>query len=514
MNDSRTSNSLKNIIASVGSQLFNLILSFVSRTVFIQVLGVEYLGISGLFNDVLSMLNMAELGFGTAMTFSMYKPLAEKDYDTLARLTHFYKKVYRIIAATITIIGLALIPFLPYLVNLENEIDHLVLYYILFLASHVASYLVVYKTTVLYADQKNHILIKNQAYWTTAQTIIQLIVLWLTHNYILYLVIQVLFVYGANFYNSHIASKYYPYINKKVQLPKEKTKGIFKDVGSAFLYKIANVLINATDNTLISVLISTEMVGYYSNYNIIVGKLKGIVGTIFYSLIASIGNLLAKEEAKRQFQVFQLMQTVCQIICTFCTTCLVLLEEDFIRVWLGNEFVLGGLVLIAIVTVFYLNIILSPITSFREAAGFFRKTKYVMLWTAATNLILSIILGKLIGLSGILFATALSKVLTHFWYEPLLLFRDYFKKSCSIYFLEILKGLGITFVSIILARVGSSWLVPQNWIELILKGIIVSIVSLIVIVLCYRKTEGYALMYQKIKSILAIASVKLLKKRH
>ena len=122
MSNSRTSNSIKNIIASICSQLLNLVLSFVSRSVFIQVLGVEYLGISGLFNDVLSMLNMAELGFGTAMTFSMYRPLAENDYNTLAGLTHFYKQVYRIIALTITIIGLVLIPFLPYLVNLEHPI--------------------------------------------------------------------------------------------------------------------------------------------------------------------------------------------------------------------------------------------------------------------------------------------------------------------------------------------------------------------------------------------------------
>lgn len=502
MENSRTSNSLKNMAASVIYQLLNLLLSFVSRTVFIQVLGVSYLGISGLFSDVLSMLNMAELGFGTAMTFSMYKPLAEKDYDTLAGLTNFYKRIYRIIALAIAVIGLLLIPFLPYLVNLDQEIDHLVLYYVLFLASHVASYLVVYKTTVLYADQKNHVLIKYTAYWNTAQTLVQLLVLWITHNYVLYLIIQVIFVYGSNFQKSRVADKAYPYINKKIKIPKEKTKGIFKDVGSAFIYKIANVLITATDNTLISVLISTEMVGYYSNYNIVVAKLKGIVGTVFYSLIASIGNLIEKEGSERRYQIFQLMQTVCQIICTFCTVCLLLLEEDFIRVWLGNSYVLGTLALISIVIVFYLNIILSPITSFREAAGLFRKTKYIMLWTAGLNIAFSIILGKIMGLPGILFATALSKLLTHFWYEPVLLFRDYFKKSCSIYFIEFIKGIIITVATIVIAKIATFWIIPQNWLELILKGMIVAVVSIVVVVLCYHKTEGYNIMFDKCKSIL------------
>lgn len=512
MGESRTKNSLKNMSASVIYQVLNLGLSFVSRSVFIQVLGVSYLGISGLFSDVLSMLNMAELGFGTAMTFSMYKPLAENDYDTLAGLSHFYKKIYRMIAIVIAVIGLLLIPFLPYLVNLEQNIEHLELYYILFLASHVASYLVVSKTTVLYADQKNHILIKYTAYWNTAQTIVQLLILWGTHNYILYLIIQVLFVYGANFHKSYMADKLYPYLRKKVVLPREKTKGIFKDVGAAFIYKIANVLITATDNTLISVIISTEMVGYYSNYNIVVGKLKGIVGTIFYSLIASLGNLIVKEEPKRRYQVFQAMQTVCQIICTFCTTCLFLLEEDFIRVWLGEEYVLGTTVLFSIVVVFYINIILSPITSFREAAGLFRKTKYIMLWTAGINIALSIILGKIVGLPGILYATALSKLLTHFWYEPVLLFKEYFKKPSIIYFKEIMKGIVITGLSIFMAKILSCWLVPNNWLELMLKGCMVAIISIVIITSCYRNTEGFEIMYRRLKLLIINMTKKFTKK--
>ena len=160
MGESRTSNSIKNVSASIIYQLLNFILSFVSRSIFIQVLGVGYLGINGLFNDVLSMLNLAELGFGTAMTYSMYKPLAEKDYKTLAGLTQFYKKVYRIIALSIAGIGIILVPFLHNLVNLEQDIPNLEIYYLLFLASNVASYLVTYKTTVMYADQKNYILVK------------------------------------------------------------------------------------------------------------------------------------------------------------------------------------------------------------------------------------------------------------------------------------------------------------------------------------------------------------------
>lgn len=514
MSNSRTKNSLLNMAASIGYQLVNLVLSFVSRTIFLQVLGVGYLGINGLFNDVLSMLNMAELGFGTAMTYSMYKPLAEKDYDTLAGLTHFYKKVYRIIALTIAVIGVALVPFLPHLVNLEHDIPHVELYYLLFLASNVASYLVTYKTTVLYADQKNYIMLQRGAVWHTAEVLTMLLVLWLTKNYTLYLVTQVIFVYGRNFYMSHLASKHYPYLSKKVTLPKEKTKGIFKDVGSAFLYKIANVLITATDNTLISVLVSTEMVGYYSNYHIIVGKLSNIVGTLFSSLIASLGNLIAKENEDRRYQVFQTMQSFSLIISTFCVSCLTLLEDDFIRVWLGEEYVLSPLTLIAIVINFYLVIALKPVTSFREAAGLFRKTKFIMLWAATLNIGFSIILGKIWGLSGILLATSISKLLTYFWYEPKLLFQDYFHRPCSQYFLEMLKNVGITLLSIGVAWLASCWLVPESWLALIGKGVLVAVVSLVVTALSYHNTEGFRMICARGQSIFGGLLQKLSRKQN
>lgn len=501
MSNSRTKNSLLNMGASVVYQLLNLVLSFVSRTIFLQVLGVGYLGINGLFSDVLSMLNMAELGIGTAMTYSMYKPLAENDHETLAGLTQFYKKIYRIIAFTIAAIGVALVPFLPYLVNLETDIPHVELYYLLFLAGNVASYFVVAKTTVLYADQKNHVLIKYTAYWHVAEILTMLAVLWLTKSYTLYLMTQIIFVYGQNIHKSRVADRYYPYLNDKVRLPSEKTKGIFKDVGSAFIYKVANILLTATDNTLISVLISTEMVGYFSNYRMITAKLGALVSTFFSSLIASLGNLIAKENAEKRYEIFTIMQSLSLIFSTFFASCVFLLASDLVRVWLGEGYVLNTLTLSAAALNFYVSVSTMPVTSFREAAGLFRKTKFIMLWTAALNIFFSITLGKMIGLSGILFATALSKLLTCFWYEPKLLFREYFKKSCKLYFLEMLKAICITAVTIAFASGVSFWFAPENLVQLVCKGVLVASASMIVVVSCYRKTAGFQMLFRKIQSM-------------
>lgn len=503
--DTRTQNSMKNIIFGFGNQLLLLILNFINRTVFLQCLSVDYLGISGLFSDILTMLSLADLGFGTAMTFSMYKPLAEKDYERLAGLVDLYKKIYRVIACAITALGLILIPFLQYLVKLDSDLPYIKVYYILYLANTVASYFVVYKTTIINADQKGYIITKYNSIFNVIQTIVMTIFLFLTKNYIIYLCVQVAFTYSRNIYTSHVAQKMYPFINKKVKISWEEAKNIFVNIKSVFIYKISGVLLNATDNTLISIFLGTTVVGYYSNYTMIINKISNLISTLFYSLTASLGNLIIKENKEKRYQVFQIMQSVSVILSTVCITCVFFLLEDFIRVWLGESYVLDKLVLIAVVLNFYLGISLFPIWTFREATGLYRKTKYIMLLTAFINLILSIVLGKWIGLAGIIFASAISRVVTYFWVEPKLLFKTYFGKSCMVYFISVGKSMLVTAVVFIIEYFCARLIVPQDWIMLIVKALEVGGISLAIVVLFYYRTEGFKLLVNKTKSVLRIA---------
>lgn len=498
--ESRTKNSFKNITYSWINQILAIILGFVSRSIFLYCLSVDYLGIQGLLGDILNMLSLADLGFGTAMTFSMYKPLAEKDYDKLAGLTNFYKKIYRVIAISIMCIGVALIPFLKYLINLDSDMPNLTLYYLLSLANTVASYLVVYRTSIINADQKSYILTKYQSVFSILSTIATSAFLLLTHNYAVYLTVQVLFTYARNFYSSYIARKMYPFLEKKIQLPKEETKGIFKNIGSVFLYKISSVLINATDNTLISVIVGTAFVGYYANYTMLVTKLTAFINTLFYSLTASLGNLIIKEGEERRFQIFKIMQSVSVILSTFCVTCVLNLQQDFIYVWLGKEYQLENIVLYALVTNFYFSVSLLPIWVFREATGLYQKTKYVMLSTAVINIIISIMLGKMIGLAGIIFATSISRLLTYFWYEPKLLFKAYFGHSCKVYFISVLKSLIVTVLICVAVFFLSTKIIVNGWISLILKGVVVTGVTGGLEYLIYHKSEGYILLRDKVKS--------------
>ncbi|MFR0530276.1 lipopolysaccharide biosynthesis protein [Limosilactobacillus reuteri] len=500
MERSRTANSIRNILFSFSYQIITILLSFINRSIFIFILGINYLGISGLFNDILMMLSLADLGFGVALTYSMYKPLADHDYNRLAALTNLYRKVYRIIALAVTVIGLLLVPFLKYLINLKHPIPHITLYYLMYLANTVASYLVIYKTSILTADQKDYILNKYRSYFSILQTLFMTLFLWITHNYFVYLLVQVIFTYIQNFYCSYIAGKMYPFINQKVEMPIKDVKEIFKNLYSVFLYKISGVLLNATDNTIISVMIGTGMVGYYSNYSMITVRLSGLINTIFYSLTASLGNLVVKEMPEKRYRVFLVMQSISSIFSTTCVICLMLLTQDFIGLWLGKSYVLSSYTLCAILLNFYLGIILLPIWVYREATGLYQQTKYVMVITAIINVVLSIYLAKKMGITGVLLASAISRLVTYFWYEPVLLFKKYFAESSWVYFRHIIINMLITIIISVLEILTIGKFIPDNWGMLLIKALIVGATSLSLVILFYSRSGGFSLILKRIRS--------------
>lgn len=504
MQDSRTKNSLRNVSYNFMNQLVMLLTRFVNRSVFIQVLGVEYLGINGLFSDILQMLSMADLGFGTAMVFSLYKPLAEKDEEKIASLIGFYRRVYHVIAISISLVGIGLVPFLKYLVNLEKDLPYMEIYYLFFLANTVASYLVVYKTSILTADQKGYISAKINSTSNLLRTIVMTVFLYVTKNYFVYLTLQVIFTYATNYYVSRQAEKLYPYINKKTKLKLDESKNIVKNIKSVFIYKLSGVLVTASDNTIISVLVGTIWVGYYSNYGLIVNQLINFFNTLFSSLSASVGNLVISEDNDKRFEVFNVLQTASMIICSVSTACIYLLMPDLIKVWLGENFLLPNSVLLAVAINFYFASIVMPIWTYREATGMYQKTKYAMLATAIVNLILSVLLGKMVGLPGIIIATTIARLVTYFWYEPRILFKEYFNKSCVIYFKQIGINVLLTALMIVFAQfvIDAVNIKITNWLLLIAKAILVGMYSLIVVIVFYRKQPGFKYLLNKALSVL------------
>ena len=495
---SRTYNSVRNIIFSLGVQLGVIILNFVSRTVFIKILGSEYLGINGLFTNVLTILSLAELGIGNAIVYSMYKPLANKDEHKISALMNFYKKVYQKIGIIVLILGIVIMPFLKYIVNTDQEIDHLYIYYILFLTNTVVSYFFVYKSSIITADQKIYIQKLYYFIKVVVQFILQVVVLLITHNFLLYLIVQVICTIGNNIALSIKADTLYPYINNnKVELNDNERKEIYGNVNAMFIYKISGTIVSNTDNILISIMIGTIWVGYYSNYYMIISAMLTIGTLIFSSMTASIGNLNAGSDRNKQCKLYNQLNFMSFIIFGILSIGLVNLFTDFIKIWIGNEYVLDTLTMISIVINFYTQGTLNPTWTFRDTTGLFKDTKWVSIILAVLNLVLSIILGKIIGLAGILMATSISRLLTTYWFQPYMLYKKIFKTSSKGYFIKQIKYIVIVIVTAIIVHLILSFIPQVSIIMFIIKGCISVIISMIIFFIFIRKDEETIEIKQK-----------------
>lgn len=499
----RTRSSMLNLTFGTINQTVSMLLNFLSRTIFIQTLGVGYLGINGLFADILMLLSLAELGLRTSMAYTFYKPLAEEDALKVALLTQFYRKVYHTIAVFVTIVGISLVPFLDYLVNLDEAIPYLKVYYLFFLGDIVASYFFVYKTSVIEADQKKYLITKYQMYVNVVKIALQVLVLLLTQNYFLYLTLQIASTLINNLLISKKATQLYPMIKERQgKLAPHERKNIFVNMRSMFIFKMSTTLMKGTDNILMSVLFGTIWVGIYSNYYLVITSLENFVSVIYMSITASLGNVIALEKPDKRLEIFGLTHTVSLMLTTFTTACLALLLNDFIYVWLGEEFVISTLFLSAAMLNFYLKMVTYPVQSFRQATGLYIQTRYVMLLAAILNLILSVLLAKIIGISGILFASALAQLLTYFWYEPRLLFQQYFEEGTSEYFLSIFKNLLTTFFLIAVLLLILQNFTIDTWVSFFIKAFFVAIISVIFIILTHHQRNEFKQLVKRLKKLI------------
>ncbi len=505
MSASRSKRTAQNVVMGFAYQAMVMILSFVSRTVFIYTLGTEYLGLNGIFTDVLTLLSMADLGFGTAMAYSFYKPLAENDTKKLSALISFYSKVYNTIAAVVLALGLCCIPFLKYIINTDKEIPNLVIYYLFSLFNVVVSYLLAYKTTILTADQKDYKVVQIRMATTCIRTILRIAVLVIWHNYILYLAIGCATNLLNNVVASRKAEKEYPFIKEKVKdtsVINEAKKGIVENMKSVFIYKVSTTMFGATDNIIISMIVSTAAVGLYSNYFMISTKLLIVEQIIFSAMTASIGNIIAKESYEKRYSVFQSMQSVSFIFCGIITSTFCIMVNDVIRVWLGESFLFPTVTVIAITINTYFSCALQPLWIYRDATGLYRKTKYVMLIAAIENIVLSVVLGHLIGVAGVIFASAIARVTTYCWYEPRLLFKEYFARGAAKYYISIFMNVVLLGVTIAVIYFFSSRISVENWPQLIIKGAAVGILCTLIFIGAYIKTDGAQNILKKVRSLL------------
>lgn len=494
---SRVKNSKRNAIAGVATQAITIFFSFLTRTFFIKKLGVEYLGLSGLFTNILSILSIADLGFDTAIIYSMYKPIANGDKDKVAGLMRFFRNVYCVMGGMVLGLGLIFLPFLSFIVNTESiSMADVYTIYLLFLANTALTYLLANRVAIINADQKMYVVKRYTAVFKTVMSILQIASLCIFKSFIIYLVIQLVSTFAMNLYGALKAREMYPFIREKKEIDKQEKRRIYQNVRSMIIYKIGGVILSNTDNILISIIISTQTVGIYDNYNTIIAAITSITSILFSSMTASVGNLNATTSAGKKEEVYLRLEFLSTIIYGFCSMCLVSLSSDLIGLLWGRELVSDITIPIAIIINFEMVGLLFPIRLFRETSGLFKEIKFIFIWTSAINLILSVILGNLLapfGLSlfGIIIATAIARLLTTFWFEPYKLYKFVFGKTAKGYYLRRLKDV-VIFITLLTANVflfGA--FMADSIASFAVKVLIVGLFNTIVFCLIYCRREEF-----------------------
>jgi O-antigen/teichoic acid export membrane protein len=327
---------------------------------------------------------------------------------------------------------------------------------------------------------------------------LQIAVLLLTKSYLLYCTVLIFTTLAYNLLISRKADKLYPFIKRKAKLDAADRRNVFYNMKSMFIYKIAGVFFGNIDNILISVLIGTAVVGKYANYMLAVTNLKNITYMIFNSLSASVGNMIVKESPEKRLQVFNVMHVAGCWLSGFFIFCLFFLLDDFVMLWLGEEFVFDLITKAAILIFSYVSIILYPVADFREATGMYQKTKYIMVAAAALKVALAITLGIYFGLPGIIISAVITKLVTYAWYEPKVLFRDFFETSVTGYLLKNIINFIMLAACIAAAYFLFPWEASSGWFEWLLKGAVYAAAINIIYLLRYFKTPEFRVITGKL----------------
>ncbi len=501
----RSKNSLKNAIVAFVMNIVTILIGFVSQKIFLNILGTEYLGINGLFSNIVSMLGIVELGIGSAIIYNLYKPIAEKNIEQIKSLMLFYKTSYRFIAVIISMLGLLIIPFLGMIVGETTINENINVIYILFLMDIIASYLLAYKRSILYANQKSYIINIVHILYLLIMNITQIFILYTTKNYILYLIIKIICRILENIVITIIASKKYKYIKEKnvTKLEKNVRKDIFTKVKGLVYHKIGNFVVLGTDNIIISSFLGVTTVGLYSNYNLIIQALINLFSQVFSSITASVGNLLVEENTSKSYTIYKNELFLNSWIYAFASAGLLCIIEPFIKVWIGEQFILPFGVLVTLVVNFYFSGMRGTNGTFKEAAGIFYEDRHMPILESITNIVASIILVNIFGLAGVFMGTIISNFVLLFYGYPKYTYKPLFKRTYKQYINDYIPyifvaGISVFVTYLIVSRVN----VNNDILQIIVNLILVFIIPNVIHVIVFHRTEEFKFYKNIVENIL------------
>lgn len=478
----RSKEAFRNTIYSFSSYVLIVVIGFISQRVFVEVLGNEYLGIHSLFSNIMTMLAIVELGFGSAIITNLYKPVAENNVQLINELLMYYKKVYRYIATIVLIIGLIMMPFIDKIVGKTILSINFKFIFLFYLIDTVSSYLISYKRSIIYANQKTYYINIVHAIIIFLMNIFQILILLFTGNYYIYLIIKVTCRIMENIIINIIANNKYPFIKQTINttLSKKIKDDIIRKVKGLLFHQIGTFTVYGTDSILISIIpgLGIKWVGLYSNYLLITNQLANIIEEVFRSITASIGNLIIEENSEKNYTVFKALLLADAWIYTYVSISLYFVSKPFISIWLGTQYLFDDYIVLALVINFYFNGMRHAYILFKEAAGIFYEDRMVPLIESVVNLIVSIIAGYYLGIIGVFIGTICSNGVLFLYSFPKYVYKKILRKSYSQYIKELVQYFILFIISLLLNYLVIMNIIVNNiFASFVIKIIVTFIVS-------------------------------------
>lgn len=451
----RIKKSLRNIIVTLSLQCLTILITFVARKYFIDRLGEEYLGLNGIFSNILSMLSLAELGVSTALMFVLFKPIAEDDRAKIKNLLLYFKKIFIGISLAVFLIGLAAIPLLHLFIDTTIDFNNVITYYVLYLIGISLTYLFSYKKTLLVAYQDKYItsIITYSVFCTLKAA--QIAILFWTGSYMWFLTAMIVFNLLEGIIVNTVTGKRYAYLKDEPigTITREDKALVAKNVRALFFHRIGGIVINGTDSILIAKFVGLIQVGFYSNYFLITHSLNVIINQFFTGILASVGNLGTTDNKARYYEVYRIGLYVNALIFMSVTTVLWFVMSDFVSIAFSSGLLLDNTVVALILAGFLVNGMRRITVTFREAQALYWHDRFKPIVESVLNLGISVVLAIKIGMAGVFIGTFVSLMLTSFWVEPYVLFkyafgirlREYFKRY-AYYFVVAATGFGIIYL--------------------------------------------------------------------
>ena len=505
MENSRVKNTKRNISWSFVDYTISALFQFVSRTIIVYFLGQEYLGLSSLFSSILSVLNMTELGFSSAIIYNLYKPIADHDTDTVCALLAFYKKIYRIVGLIILVFGSIISPFLRMLIKSDVPLNiNIYLLYYLYLTNTSISYFVfAYKASLLNAVQRLDLTKIAYSIINIAQCGLQILVLVLFKNYYLFVVVTILGTALKNILAAFFANKYYPEYISRGKISQALKKDIWHRVKGLLVANISGVTYTTFDSIILSAMIGLIPVALYNNYYVIYGAITGIIVLIRHAMQASVGNSVAIETVEKNYRDVFVWQFAFSAIGVFCSCCLLCLYQPFMTMWMGEDALLpfGSVILISILC--SVSTVQHSFYLYLSANGLWWELRWPYMLSTIANIAMNIVFCQIWGITGIILATVVAQFVFGLIWQSKIIFKEYFKKPIGKYYLKQSLYFAVGVIDSCVAYILCDQLNTQGIVGLILRLLICTFITVVCFLIFFGKTiefqQSKKLVFQALK---------------